>query len=280
MERVRERYRLSERRACRLLGQWRGTQRYPVVVRADEEELTAAIIVLAERYGRYGSERITGLLQMAGWQVGKDRVQRIWRREGLKVPQKQRPRGRLWLNDGSCIRLRPERANHVWSYDFVSARTHDGRILRILVLIDEYTRECLAIRVERRMGSQAVMETLSDVMLWRGIPEHIRSDNGPEFVAKPLREWLQRLGTGPLYIEPGSPWENGYCESFNGRLRDECLNGEIFYSLKEARIVIENWRKEYNTVRPHSALGYRPPAPAACIPAFLPKPPSQHYAVI
>ena len=203
-------------------------------------------------------------LREAGWQVGTDRVQRIWRREGLKVPQKQRPRGRLWLNDGSCVRLRPEHANQVWSYDFVSAMTHDGRTLRLLVLMDEYTRECLAIRVGRRLGSNEVIETLADVMLWRGIPEHIRSDNGPEFVAKELRKWLGQVGTGTLYIEPGSPWENGYCESFNGKLRDECLNGEIFYSLKEAQVVIEQWRVEYNTRRPHSALGYRPPAPAAC----------------
>src|ERR1700693_5963377 len=192
---------------------------------------------------------------------------RIWRREGWKVPQKQRPRSRLWLNGGSCVRLRPERANHVWSYDFVSAMTHDGRTLRMLVLIDEYTRECLAIRVARRLSSYEVIETLADVMLWRGIPEHIRSDNGPEFVAKDLRKWLANVGTGTLYIEPGSPWENGYCESFNGKLRDECLNGEIFYSLKEAQIVIEKWRVEYNTRRPHSALGYRPPAPVAWIAA-------------
>ena len=152
----------------------------------------------------------------------------MWHREGLKVPQKQRPRRRLWLNDGSCLRLRPEHANHVWSYDFVSAMTHDGRGLRMLVLIDEYTRECLAIRVARRLSSYEVIETLADVMLRRGIPEHIRSDNGPEFVAKELRKWLAPVGTGTLYIEPGSPWENGYCESFNGKLRDECLNGEIF----------------------------------------------------
>ena len=256
MERAREQHGLSERHACRLLGQWRGTQRYEPMHRLDEEELTRAVIALGTEYGRYGYRRITALLQMAGWEVGKDRVQRIWRREGLKVPQKQRPRGRLWLNDGSCVRLRPEHRNHVWSYDFVSARTHDGRTLRLLTLLDEYTRECLAIRVERRMGSQEVIETLSDVMLWRGVPEHIRSDNGPEFVAQELRQWLGKLGTGPLYIEPGSPWENGYCESFNGKLRDECLNGEIFYSLKEAQIVIGQWREEYNTRRPHSALGW------------------------
>jgi len=259
-------YRISERHACRLLGQWRGTQRYQGLFRADEDELTRAIIALASEYGRYGYRRITVELNKGGWLVGKDRVQRIWRREGLKVPQKQKPRGRLWWNDGSCVRLRPERANHVWAYDFVKAMTHDGRALRLLVLLDEYTRECLAIRVARRLGSLEVIETLAEVMLWRGIPEHIRSDNGPEFIAQELRKWLAKVGTGVLYIEPGSPWENGYCESFNGKLRDECLNGEIFYSLKEAQIVIEQWRVKYNTRRPHSALGYRPPAPEAVAP--------------
>ena len=179
---------MSERHACRLLGQWRGTQRYEPLQRIDEAALTRAIVALASEYGRYGYRRITVKVREAGWPVSADRVQRIWRREGLKVPQKQKPRGRLWLNDGSCVRMRPERANHVWSYDFVSARTHDGRTLRLLVLIDEYTRECLAIRVARRLGSYEVIEMLADVMVWRGIPEHIRSDNGPEFVAQELRK--------------------------------------------------------------------------------------------
>jgi putative transposase len=279
VEHARETYEVSERHACRLLGQWRRTQRYAAIQRIDEDALTRDIITLASAYGRYGYRRITALLQDTGWHVGKDRVQRIWRREGLKVPQKQRPRRRLWLNDGSCVRLRPERANHVWSYDFVSARTHDGRTIRMLTLIDEYTRECLAIRVARRLGRYEVIEALADVMLLRGTPEHIRSDNGPEFVAEELRKWLARVGIGTLYIEPGSPWENGYCESFNGKLRDECLNGEIFYSLKEAQIVIEKWREEYNTRRPHSALGYRPPALAACSP-WVSKSNSQPMAVI
>jgi putative transposase len=271
---------VSERHACWLLGQGRGTQRYEPIRRVDEDALTRAIMMLATKYGRYGYRRITALLRGAGFEVGKDRVQRIWRREGLKVPQKQRPRGRLWLQDGSCVRLRPQRANHVWSYDFVSAMTHDGRTLRILTLIDEYTRECLAIRVARRLGSYDVIEALADVMLWRGIPENIRSDNGPEFVAKDLRKWLGSVGTGALYIEPGSPWENGYCESFNGKLRDECLNGEIFYSLKEAQIVIERWRVEYNTKRPHSALGYRPPAPETRGPLQTPRPTSPAMAIM
>ncbi|HTV65418.1 MAG TPA: IS3 family transposase [Bryocella sp.] len=263
---ARAKYQLSERWACRLLGQHRGTQRYTPIRRADEDELTAAIIALASHYGRYGYRRVTALLNQAGFRAGKDRVQRIWRREGLRVPQKQRPRSRLWLNDGSCVRLRPEHTNHVWSYDFVNAMTHDGRSLRLLTLLDEFSRECLAIRVARRLGRYQVIETLADVMQQRGVPQHIRSDNGPEFVAQELRSWLAHVGCGTLYIEPGSPWENGYCESFNGKLRDECLNGEIFYSLKEAQIVIETWRTEYNTVRPHSALRYRPPAPVAIRP--------------
>ena len=240
-----------------------------MIVRADEDELTQAILALAAQYGRYGYRRITQMVNDAGWDVGTDRVLRIWRREGLKVPMKQKPRGRLWLNDGSCIRLRPERRNHVWSYDFVEAQTHDGRKVRLMTLIDEFTRECLAIRVARRINSLGVLETMADVMLARGIPEHIRSDNGPEMTAKIVRSWLANVGAKTLYIEPGSPWENGYCESFNGKLRDELLNGEIFYSLKEAQILIEQWRKHYNTIRPHSSLGYRPPAPQA----FRPGPP-------
>jgi putative transposase len=280
VERARQQYGMTERHACRLLEQWRGTQRYEPIQRNDEDALTRAIVTLATKYGRYGYRRITALLRSAGWQVGKDRVQCIWRREGLKVPAKQRPRGRLWLEDGSCVRLRPERANHVWSYDFVSAMTHEGRTLRILTLIDEYTRECLALRVARRLNSLEVIDTLADVMLGRGIPEHIRSDNGPEFIAYELQRWLAKVGTRTLYIERGSPWENGYCESFNGKLRDECLNGEIFYSLKEAQALIEQWRVVYNTLRPHSALGYRPPAPAACTPARALSPVSQPGAVI
>lgn len=266
MELARAKYRLSERQACRIVGQPRGTQRYSVIVRADEDALTQAVIQLAAQYGRYGYRRITALLQSAGWDVGTDRVQRIWRREGLKVPQKQRPRGRLWLNDGSCIRLRPERRNHVWSYDFVEAQTHDGRKVRLMTLIDEFTRECLAIRVARRINGLGVLETMADVMIARGVPEHIRSDNGAEMTAKVVRSWLANVGAKTLYIEPGSPWENGYCESFNGKLRDELLNGEIFYSLKEAKIVIEQWRKHYNTIRPHSSLRYRPPAPPTLAP--------------
>jgi putative transposase len=259
---IQEKYGLSERHACRIVSQPRGTQRYVPTFRADEDALTRAIVTLASEYGRYGYRRITAFSQMAGWSVGRDRVQRIWRREGLKVPKRHKPRGRLWLHDGSCIRLRPERPHHVWSFDFVEGHTHDGRSLRILTLIDEYTRECLALRVDRRINSFGVIETLADAMLQKGVPEHVRCDNGPEMIAQALRKWLAKLGTKTLYIAPGSPWENGYCESFNGKLRDECLKGEIFYSLKEAQVVIGAWRDHYNRVRPHSSLGYRPPAPA------------------
>ena len=233
--------------------------------RPDEAALTADIIALAKTYGRYGYRRITALLHHAGWSVNAKRVQRIWRREGLKVPQKHPKRGRLWLNDGSCVRLRAERPNHVWSYDFVEDRTHDGRKFRMLCVIDEFTREALAIRVKRRLNSTDVLETLADLMILRGPPAYVRSDNGPEFIARTLREWIAAVGAQTAYIEPGSPWENGYCESFNSKLRDELLNGEIFYSLTEAQVLIEAWRRHFNAVRPHSALNYRPPAPEAII---------------
>jgi transposase InsO family protein len=251
--RIRQKYGLSERHACRLVSQPRGTQRYVPTLRADEAALTQAIIALASQYGRYGHRRVTALLQRIGCKVGRDRVQRIWRREGLKAPKKHKPRARL--NDGSCIRLRPGRANHVWSFDFVEGHTHDGRSLRIMTLIDEFTREWLALRVARRINSFGGIETLADAMLAKGVPEHVRCDNGPEMVAKTLREWRARLGTKTLSIEPGSPWENGDCESFNGTLRDECLTLEIFYSLKTAQVIIGTWKDHYNRVRPHSSLG-------------------------
>jgi len=195
------------------------------------------------------------------------RVERIWRREGLKVPARQPKRGRLWQTSGSCIRLRPQHKDHVWSYDFVHAWTHDGRPLKLLTLIDEHTRECLSIDVSRWLNSEDVLCRLATLFVERGVPDHIRSDNGSEFTAKAVREWLGRVGVKTLFIEPGSPWENGYVESFNGKLRDELLNGEIFYTLREARVVIEMWRNEYNHFRPHSSLGYRAPAPLAVLPA-------------
>jgi transposase InsO family protein len=207
------------------------------------------------------------MLKNEGWKVNHKRVERLWRREGLKVPRKQPKRRRLWLTNGSCIRLRPTHRNHVWAYDFVSCRTHDGRPLKILTVLDEYTRECLALVVERRLRSDDVLHCLTNLFVTHGTPEHIRSDNGPEFTAKAVRRWLGKIGVTTVYIEPGSPWENGYNESFNGKLRDELLNGEIFYTLKEAQVLIEAWRREYNTIRPHSSLRYKPPAPEAILPS-------------
>ena len=253
-----------------MLGQARATQRLRLLISSEESRLVTDITELATKYGRYGYRRITAILNNEkGWQVNHKRVERIWRNEGLKVPQKQPKRGRLWLNDGSCIRLRPEHKDHVWSYDFVASRTSDGRALKILTILDEYTRECLAILVDRRITSQDVIDQLFNLIVFRGIPEHIRSDNGPEFTARAIRSWLNKLGVKTLFIEPGSPWENGYIESFNGKLRDELLNREIFTTLTEAKVLIAEWRKEYNQVRPHSAKGYKPPAPEAKMLATL-----------
>ena len=260
---------MSERRVCRVLGQHRSTQRRVPAGRDDEELLIADVTELARQYGRYGYRKIAELLRStAGWIVNDKRVERIWRREGLKVPAKQPKRGRLWLNDGSCVRLRAEHRNHVWSYDFVEDRTHDGRKYRMLNVIDEFTHECLAICIERSLKSTDVIDVLSDLFILRGVPGHVRSDNGPEFVAKAVQKWIGAVGAKTAYIMPGSPWENGFIESFNARLRDELLDGEIFYSLAEAKIIIESWRRHYNTVRPHGSLGYKPPAPEVFVPAL------------
>jgi len=261
---------VSERRACKVLEQARATQRRNLSLTSDEKQLTDDIITLATKYGRYGYRRITALLNDVehGWRVNHKRVERIWRKEGLKVPKKQPKRGRLWLNDGSCIRLRPEHEDHVWSYDFMIDHTADGRAFKILNIIDEFTRKNLSAKVNRRIRSQDVIDELFELFVLRGIPEHIRSDNGPEFTAKAVRKWLNRLGVKTLFIEPGSPWENGYIESFNGKMRDELLSREEFTTLEEARVLIEQWRREYNQVRPHSALGYRPPAPEAVLAAI------------
>jgi transposase InsO family protein len=252
-----------------VLGQHRSTQRQIPRGRDDEEQLIADIVELVRRYGRYGYRKIAALLRStAGWVVNGKRVERIWRREGLKVPARQSKRGRLWLADGPCIRLRAERPNHVWSYDFVEDRTHDGRKYRMLNIIDEFTHECLAIRIDRRLKAIDVIDGLSDLFILRGVLEHIRSDNGPEFVAKAVQDWISAVGAKTAYIAPGSPWENGFIESFNARLRDELLDGEIFYTLAEAKIIVESWRRHFNTVRPHGSLGYKPPAPEVFVSAM------------
>ena len=236
----------------------------------DEGSLRADLIRLATQYGRYGYRRIHALLQAEGWRVNHKRIERLWREEGLKVPQRQLKRGRLYLNDGSCIRLRPCWQNHVWSYDFVADRLYNGKKIRMLTLIDEYTRKCLAIEVGYQLNSQDILDILKEAFIKEGLPEYIRSDNGSEFTATLVKDWLKALGVKTAYIEPGSPWENGYNESFNGKLRDELLNGEIFYTLKEAQVLIEQWRQHYNHVRPHSSLGYKPPAPKVHIPQQKP----------
>jgi len=252
---------VSERRACRVLGRARSTQPHRSQVTDEESGLINKVIELACEYGRYGYRRITALLRQEGFQVNHKRVERIWREEGLKVPKKQPKRGRLWLNDGSCVRQRAEYPNHLWSYDFALERTHDRSSVRILAVMDEFTRECLAIDVARRLTSEDVLYRLGQLFVQRGLPAYIRSDNGSEFTAKAVRDWSTRFGVQTLFIKPGSPWENGYIESFIGKMRDELLNREIFYTLSEARVLIESWRQHYNTKRPHSSIGYQPPAP-------------------
>lgn len=243
----------------------RTAYRYEAVKLPDEYEIRAKIVEKVCNYGRVGYRMVTSMLRNEGVQINHKRVERIWREEGLKLPKKQVKRRRLFLNDGSCVRLRPERKNHVWSYDFVEDRTTDGRKIRFLNVIDEFTHECLASVPRRSFRGNDVIEVLADIMVRRGCPEYLRSDNGSEFIAKRLRHWLSNLGVITTYIEPGSPWENGYCESFNARMRDEFLNGELFGNMAEARILTQIWVKYYNTVRPHSSLGGRPPAPQTAI---------------
>ena len=249
-----------------MLDQSRTTQRREPCLPCDEKQLTVDMLTLATRYGRYGYRRITALLNNNyGWRVNHKRVERIWRKEGLKEPGKQPKWGRLWLNDGSCIRLRRERKDHVWSYDFMIDRTANSKAFKILNIIDEYTRECLATLIDRKIKSDYIINQLFNLFVFRGISEYIRSDNGPEFTAKAVRKWLHRLEVKTLFIEQGSPWENGYIESFNGKMRDELLDREIFTSLEEAKVLLNQWRREYNQVRPHSSKNYHPPAPEAVL---------------
>ena len=263
MAAAKAKYGISQRRACRAIRQHRSTQRYEVKKLPDEDKLTSLIINLVAQYGRYGTPRITAMLRREGFKVNHKRVERIWRQQELKVAKKQKKRRRLWLNDGSCIRLRPQYRDHVWSYDILEDKTYNGRKFRILNIIDEYSRECLLSFASRRITSSEVVEFLAKLFCIRGLPEYIRSDNGSEFTAKKVRKFISNLGTFPAFIEPGSPWENGYIESFNGKMRDELLNCEIFDTMTEAKVLLKRWRAYYNTVRPHSSLSYMPPAPEA-----------------
>lgn len=258
---------VSERRACKVVSQWRSTQRYCPRLLDKDKLLVKQIKSLAQRHRRYGYRRITALLRADGWAVNRKRVYRIWRQEGLKVPKKQRKRKRLGCSDNSCVRKRAEYINHIWSYDFLKDQTEDGRPLKMLPVLDEYTRESLAIDVERSITAKDVIGVLGYLFAIRGAPAYIRSDNGPEFIAEAIKGWLVDSGVGTLYIEPGSPWENGYMESFIGHFEDELLNGELFGNVREAKVLVERHRLEYNSIRPHSSLGYMTPAAfaASCL---------------
>jgi putative transposase len=257
---LQRRHGLSQRQACALVDQPRSTQRYQARVDADERRVVARMRSLAVDHPRFGYRRIAAELRREGVEVNAKRVLRLWRQEGLRVGRPGRKRRRLGQGANGCRRLRAERRNHVWSVDFVADRTEDGRAIRILVVLDEWTRECLALKVARSLVGGDVREVLRGVIAVQGAPEHVRSDNGPEFVSRGLRKGIEALGASSAYIEPGSPWQNGYAESFIGKLRDECLGRESFGSIEEARVLIEAWRVEYNERRPHSALGYRTPA--------------------
>ncbi len=259
VEKAQQQFEVSERRACTTIDQPRSTQRYTARVREDEPKLIKCILELVRKYPRYGYRFITAKLQQAGWAINAKRVYRIWRREGLKVPQKKRKKQRLGTSKNACMRRRSTKMNDVWSWDFTFDRTTSGSALKWFSIIDEYTRENLCLKVGRSITSEDVIDALAEIISKRGVPNHIRSDNGPEFVAKSIQKWLKKLEVQTMYIQPGSPWENGYAESFNSRFRDEFLATEEFENIRSARRMTRNWRTEYNESRPHSSLGYRTP---------------------
>jgi putative transposase len=273
---LQETFGVSERRACRVLGQHRSTQRQRPKAKDDEQRLVARMLELVRLHPRYGYRRVWALLRREGWRVNRKRVWRLWRRQGLKVPRRQRKKRRLGSGANSCVRRPAGHKDHVWAWDFLHDRTSDGGPLKWLTLVDEYTRECLALEVGRGMTATAACGVLAEVVRRRGVPGHIRSDNGPEFIARAIRAWTAAAGLGTLYVEPGAPWENGYAESFNSKVRDELLNAEEFSSLLEARVLGREWKRAYNHERPHSALGYKTPAEygAMCPRPDSAKPPS------
>lgn len=252
--------RVSQRRACVVLGQARGTQRYASKVKGDEAAIVRRMHALVRSHPRYGYRRVWAMLRAEGFRVNRKRVWRLWKREGFKVPRKQRKRRRVGVAANGITRRKSEHMNDVWCWDFIHDRDERGRPLKWLLLEDEFTREGLAVEVARGMKSSDVIDVLAQVMLIRGVPKHLRSDNGPEFIAKALRGYLERAGVSTLYIEPGAPWQNGYAESFGGKFRDELLNAELFGDVIEARELSQEWKNEYNHRRPHSSLGYRTPA--------------------
>jgi putative transposase len=259
VEHLQETFEAGQRRACEVVDQPRSTQRYEPQPKDDEGRLVARMLELARQRPRFGYRRITALLRAEGWHVNFKRVYRLWRREGLKVPKRVRKRRAIGASANACHVRKAEHKDHVWTWDFVFDRTRSGTTLKWLSLVDEYTRECLALKVARSITSEDVIDTLAELFAIRGVPKHVRSDNGPEFVATAIQRWLKQTGVQTLYIEPGSPWENGYAESFHSRLRDEFLNVNEFGDLREARELTRAWKEDYNHVRPHSSLGYRTP---------------------
>jgi putative transposase len=270
---------VSERRACRELVRHRSTQRYVPKIADDEGKLVEAMLSIVRARPRFGYRRVWALLRQDGWRVNRKRVHRLWKQKGLKVPQKRVKKRRLGVIDNGIVRRRATAMNEVWSIDFIFDRTSDGRSIKWLSVIDEFTRECLALDVARSMNAVEVVEVLSELVLIRGVPGHVRCDNGPEFVAAAIRDWLSLSGVSTLYVEPASPWQNGFVESFHARLRDELLETELFETLKEAKMLATRWRLDYNHRRPHSGLRYKTPAafaasgvPAAVEAAPLPPP--------
>jgi len=258
---VRQKLDISERRTCRIIGLARSTLQYKAAPKYDEDALRLALIRLAKQYARYGYRKIAKLLRIEGWHINHKKVERLWREEGLQLPHRHKRRKRLYHKDSSVIRLRPTHPNHIWSIDFVHDKLSNGRSYKMLTVLDEYTRQALCVAVRLTMSSADVLEAVYPLLLQHGKPEYIRSDNGPEFIAASLQEWLTRVGIKPIQIYPGSPWENGYNERFNGTLRKEVLNVEWFATTQQAQIVINQWLRQYNHVRPHQALNMRPPVP-------------------
>lgn len=260
MTHVRARLEQSERRVCRVLRQARSTQRYAAAARDGDEALVRRMHELVRLHPRRGYRMICGMLRLDGWRVNRKRVHRLWKQEGFKVPGKQHKKRRLGSSTNGIARRRSGHKDHVWCVDFIHDRDAADRPLKWLSVVDEFTRECVALEVARSITARGVAEVLIDLFTTRGVPGHIRSDNGPEFIAATIRRLAGLTGVQSLYIAPASPWENGYAESFHSRLRDELLNAEVFADVREARALAATWRQEYNHHRPHSSLGYRPPA--------------------
>jgi putative transposase len=265
VQHVQKRFEVSERRACRVVDQPRSSQRYVSMKAVEDAALSEMMVALSKENPRYGYRRVWALLRREGWAVNKKRVQRLWREADLKVPAKERKRRRMGASENGCTRRRAEYIDHIWSYDFAMDATEDGRRLKVMPIVDEYSRECLALEMERSITAEDVVEVLDRLFTERGEPDYIRSDNGPEFIAEAIKRWLASRGVKTLYIEPGAPWENAYSETFISRLRDELLNREEFANLNEAQVLAGDYRERYNYHRPHGALGYLTPAEFAAV---------------